>query len=75
MFFKLLNSVFCVKPFYMKVTLKYHINPFFKFIIYKTQLITFYYHLVLCKTFNIYLHFHLQEIQTPSVYKPNDVAF
>ena len=63
--FKPLNSVFCVKTLYMKVALKYYINPFFKFVIIKTQLIARYYHLVLRKTFNIYLHLHLKEIQTP----------
>ena len=36
--FKLLNGVFRAKTFYMKVTLKYHINLFFKFVIIKTQL-------------------------------------
>jgi hypothetical protein len=58
---KLLNGVFHAKNFYMKVVLKYHINPFFKFVIIKTQLITRYYHLVLRETLNLYL----QEIQTP----------
>ncbi len=53
--FKLLNSVFCAKTFYMKVALKYQINPFFKFVIIKTQLITRYYHLVLRETLNLYL--------------------
>ena len=62
-FFKLLNGVFRVKIFYIKVALRYHINPFFKYVIIKTQLITRYYHLVLGKTLN--LHLHLQEIQTP----------
>ena len=33
--FKLLNGIFRVKTFYMKVTLKYKINLFFKFIIIK----------------------------------------
>ncbi len=33
--FKLLNDVFRVKTFYMKVILKYKINLFFKFIIIK----------------------------------------
>ena len=47
----------------MKVVLKYQINPFFKFVIIKTQLITCYYHLVLHETLN--LHLHLQKIQTP----------
>ena len=37
--FKPLNGVFHAKTFYMKVVLKYEINPFFKFIIIKTQLI------------------------------------
>jgi hypothetical protein len=60
----LLNGIFCTNIFYMKVVLKYHINPFFKFVIIKTQLITRYYHLVLRETLNLYLH--LQEIQTPS---------
>ena len=45
----------------MKVVLKYQINPFLKFIIIKTKLITRYYHLILRKTLNFYLH--LQEIQ------------
>jgi hypothetical protein len=40
--FKLLNGTFRVKTFYMKVVLKYQINPFFKFVIIKTQLITRY---------------------------------
>ena len=44
MFFKLLNSVFCAKTFFIKVALKYQINLFFKFIRIKTQLITRYYH-------------------------------
>ena len=62
--FKLLNSAFRAKTFYMKVVLKYtKINSFFKFIIIKTQLITYYYHLVLRETLNFYLHLH--EIQTP----------
>ncbi len=56
--FKLLNGVFRVKIFYMKVVPKYQINPFFKFVIIKIQLITSYYHLVLRKI----LHLHLQEI-------------
>jgi hypothetical protein len=47
--FKLLNGAFRAKIFYMKVVLKYHINPFFRFVIIKTQLITSYYHLVLHK--------------------------
>ena len=59
--FKLLNSAFRAKTFYVKVVLKYTINRFFKFIIIKTQLITRYYHLVLRKIFNLYI----QEIQTP----------
>ena len=59
--FKLLNSVFRAKTFYMKVVLKYQINTFFKFIIIKTQLITRYYHIVLREILNL----HLQEIQTP----------
>ena len=46
----------------MKVDLKYQINPFFKFVIFKTQLITSYYHLVLRETLNLYLP---KEIQTP----------
>ena len=50
MLFKLINGVFRAKTFYMKVVLKYKINPFFKFIILKTQLITRYYHPVLRKT-------------------------
>jgi hypothetical protein len=58
---KLLNGVFHAKTFYMKVALKYQINPFFKFIIIKTQLITCYNHLVLRETLNL----HLQQIQTP----------
>ena len=57
--FKLLNGTFRAKTFYMKNALKYQINPFFKFVIIKTQLITCYYHLVLCKTLNFYLHLHL----------------
>ena len=63
MLFKLLNDAFRAKTFYMKVILKYKINPFFKFVIIQTQLITRYYHLVLRKILNLYLH--LQEIQTP----------
>ena len=63
MLFKLLNGVFHAKTFYMKVVLKYQINPFFKFSIIKTQLITHYYHIVLRETLNLYLH--LQKIQTP----------
>ncbi len=58
-FFKLLNGVFRAKNFYMKVALKYQTNPFFKFVIIKTQLITRYYHLILCETFNLYLYLHL----------------
>ena len=38
MLFKLLNSMFHAETFNMKVSLKYHINLFFKFIIIKTQL-------------------------------------
>mgnify|MGYP003702665719 CR=1 FL=1 len=34
--FKLLNGVFYPKTFYIKVALKHHINPFFKFVIIKT---------------------------------------
>ena len=34
--FKPLNGAFRVKIFNMKVTLKYHINLFFKFVIIKT---------------------------------------
>uniref|UniRef100_A0A0E0ND08 Uncharacterized protein n=1 Tax=Oryza rufipogon TaxID=4529 RepID=A0A0E0ND08_ORYRU len=64
MLFKLLNGVFRAKTFYIKVVLKYQINPFFKFVIIKTQLIIYYYHLVLRETLNI--HLHLQKIQTPS---------
>jgi hypothetical protein len=63
MLFKLLNGTFRMKIFYMKVVLKYQINPFFKFVIIKTQLITRYYHLVLREILNF--HVHLQEIQTP----------
>jgi hypothetical protein len=63
--FKLLNGAFRAKTFYMKVALKYQINQFFMFVIIKTQLIARYYHLVLCETLNLYLHLHLQEIQTP----------
>ncbi len=37
--FKLLNGVFRAKTFNIKVTLKYHINLFFKFVIIKIQLI------------------------------------
>ena len=47
----------------MKVILKYEINPFFKFIITKTQLIICYYHIILREPLNLY--FHLQKIQTP----------
>ena len=36
MFFKLLNGVFRVKTFYIKVVLKYKINLFFKFVIIQT---------------------------------------
>jgi hypothetical protein len=35
--FKLLNGTFRAKTFYMEVTLKYHINIFFKFVIIKYQ--------------------------------------
>ncbi len=35
MFFKRLNDAFRTKTFYMKVVLKYHSNPFFKFVIIK----------------------------------------
>ena len=49
----------------MKVLLKYQINPFFKFIIIKTQLITRYYHPILRETLNFYLYLYIQEIQTP----------
>ncbi len=62
--FKLLNCAFRrAKIFYIKIVLKYQINPFFKLVIIKTQLSTRYYHLVLSETVN--LHLHLQEIQTP----------
>jgi hypothetical protein len=61
MLFKLQNGMFRAKTFYMKVVLKYQINPIFKFIIIKTQLITRYYHLVLREKLNL----HLQDIQTP----------
>jgi hypothetical protein len=57
--FKLLNGMFRAKIFYMKVALKYHINPFFKFVVIKTQLITCYYHLVLREKLNVYLHLPL----------------
>jgi hypothetical protein len=70
MLFKLLNGAFRTKTFYMKVALKYQINPFFKFVIIKAQLVTRYHHLVLCETLNLYLHLHLQEIQTP----PSDLV-
>jgi hypothetical protein len=63
--FKLLDGAFRAKTLYMKFVLKYQINPFFKFVIIKTQLITRYYHLVLCETLNLYFHLHLQKIQTP----------
>jgi uncharacterized protein YPO0396 len=53
------------KTFYMKVVLKYHINPFFKFVIIKTQLTKRYYHIVLHETLNLYFYLHLQVIQTP----------
>jgi hypothetical protein len=61
---KLLNGVFRVKTFYMKVALKYQINLFFKFIIIKTQLITCYYHLILRETLKLLSSSedHLQEI-------------
>ncbi len=36
MLLKLINGVFREKTFYIKVTLKYHINLFFKFVIIKT---------------------------------------
>ena len=65
MLFKLINGAFRAKTFYMKVVLKYQINPFFKFVMIKTQLITCYYHLLLRETLNLHLHLHLQEIQTP----------
>ena len=38
---------------------KYQINPFFKFVIIKTQLITRYYNLVLRETLNFHLHLYL----------------
>ena len=59
--------MFRVKTFYIKVVIKYKVNTFFKFIIIKTQLITSYYHLILCEIFNFYLHLHLhfQNILTP----------
>ena len=57
--FNILNGAFRVKTFYMKVVLKYKINLFFKFVIIKTQLITRYYHLVLCGILNLYFHLHL----------------
>ncbi len=61
--FKLLNRVFRVKTFYMKVILKCQINPFFKFIVIKAQLITRYYHIVLREILD--LNLHLKKIQTP----------
>jgi hypothetical protein len=64
---KPLNGAFRAKTFYMEVVLKYQINPFFKFVIIKTHLITRYYHIVLRETLNLYLHLHLQEIQTPPI--------
>ncbi len=70
--FKLLNGVFREKTFYMKVAVEYQINPFFKFGIIKTQLITRYYHLVLRETLNLYLHLHLEEIQTLEDLNPGD---
>ena len=54
MFFKLLNGVFRVETFYMKVAIKYRINLFFKFVI-----IRHCYYIVLCETFNFYLHLHI----------------
>ena len=54
--FKLLNGAFRAKTFYMKVVIKYQINPFFKFVVIKTQLNTHYYHLILRKTLNLQLH-------------------
>ena len=48
--FKLLSGVFRVKTFYIKVVLKYQINIFFKFVIIKTQIVTHYYHIILCET-------------------------
>lgn len=35
MLLKMLNGIFCIKVFYIEVTLKYQINPVFKFIIIK----------------------------------------
>jgi hypothetical protein len=54
--FKLLNGAFRMNTFYMKVVLKYQINPFLKFVIIKTQLITRYYHLILRETLKLYLY-------------------
>ena len=61
--FKLLNGVFRAKTFYMKVALKHQINPFFKFVIIKTQSIIYYYHIVLRKNLIFIFIFRTKEHQ------------